>query len=103
MLFSPNHKSYKYELLINSEPVKNVEYTKFLGVWIDNSLNWQNHLTKLYTKLKQGIGMLRQANKFLDLSTKKILYYVQFYSHLNYCISVWGPMINNTIVKKLQS
>ena len=103
MLFSPNQKRHKYELFINSELVKNVEYTKFLGVWIDNNLNWQHHLVKLYTKLKQGIGMLRQANKFLDLCTKKILYYAQFFSHLSYCISVWGPMINNTTVKKLQS
>ena len=47
--------------------------------------------------------MLRQANKFLDLCTKKILYYAQFFSHLSYCISVWGPMISNTIVNKLQS
>ena len=103
MLFSPNQKRCKYELFINSELVKNVEYTKFLGVWIDNNLNWQHHLIKLYTKLKQGIGMLRQANRFLDLNTKKILYYAQFYSHLNYCISVWGPMVNNTTIKKLQS
>ena len=102
MLFSPKKTKEMVNLIVNNEHVKQVDYTKFLGVWIDTSLNWKIHVNRLSIKLKQGQGMLRQCKSLLDFSTKKILYYAQCFSHLNYCISVWGCMLAKSDLKKLQ-
>ena len=47
--------------------------------------------------------MLAQGKNLLDIHTKKIIYYAQFYSHLNYCIGSWGPMIKSCELSKLNS
>ena len=103
MLFSPKNAKERVNLIVNNEHVKQVDYTKFLGVWIDTSLNWKIHVNRLAIKLKQGQGMLRQCKSLLDFATEKILYYAQCFSHLNYCISVWGCMLAKSDLRKLQS
>ena len=84
---------------------------KFLGIYIDSDLNWSNnykHLTlKLkqnmnVLKLKQNTNVLKAGTKLLSLHAKKTLYYGHIFSHLNYCVSTWGPMISNQQVAKLQ-
>ena len=47
--------------------------------------------------------MLSQGKNMLDIHTKIIIYYAQFFSHLNYCIGSWGPMIQNPELQKLES
>ena len=74
---------------------------KFLGIWLDKDLNWNVHVNKLITKIKQNLHMLRQGKNFLNQHAKKILYYAQIYSHLSYGIITWGNMIDNTKLVKL--
>ena len=103
-MFSPNKKRNPEIILeVGNEQIKQVNSTKFLGVWIDNKLKWNIHLDKLYIKLKCAIGMLSQGKNLLDTHTKKIIYYAQFFSHLNYCVGSWGPMIKNCELHKLES
>ena len=80
----------------------NVNSTKFLGVWLDNSLNWKVHLGKLFLKLQRNTALLRIGGNFLSCHAKKCLYYAQIYSHLSYSLLLWGNMICNTQIKKLQ-
>ena len=74
---------------------------KFLGIWLDKDLNWNVHVNKLITKIKQNLHMLREGKNFLNLHAKKILYYAQIYSHLSYGIITWGNMIDNMKLVKL--
>ena len=104
MLFSPKKKDTPpLKLKVGNEPIKQVSYTKFLGTWIDDKLDWSVHLSRLYVKLKRSIGMLSQGKNMLDTHTKKIIYYAHFFSHLHYCISSWGPMIKQVELNKLES
>ena len=43
-----------------------VPSTKFLGMWVDENLNWNEHLSKLKTKLKRNLTLLKQGKNFLD-------------------------------------
>ena len=74
---------------------------KFLGTWIDDSLNWNVHVKKLKAKLKSGLGMMSRANKYLSPKAKRNLYYGQVHSNLSYGISVWGTMISKQLKKEL--
>ena len=76
---------------------------KFLGVWIDNNLNWNEHLKQLVLKLKRNLGLLRNSKKFLPKHGMKMLYYAQFYSHLSYGISIWGCMIKKEQLSKISN
>ena len=38
----------------------------------------------------------------LDLSTKRIIYFVHIQSHLTYCVSIWGNLVSKGTLQKLQ-
>ena len=44
--------------------LKSSDVTKFLGVWIDSCLNWNEHLKQLTIKLKRNLGLLKKFKKF---------------------------------------
>ena len=105
MIFS---KKEQKDIDINLGDIKlpKVTTTKFLGMWIDQNLNWNEHLSKLKTKIKRNLTILQIGNKYLNIHTKKMLYYAQIYSHLSYGLILWGNMISNTqltMMQKLQN
>ena len=90
------------DLKLGDTKLPMVTSTKFLGMWMDQKLNWKEHLCKLKTKIKRNLTLLRIGNKYLNIQTKKVLYYAQIYSHLSYGIVLWGNMISNTQLMNLQ-
>ena len=51
-IFGPKNKITKeIKLLVNNIRIKNVNYSKYLGVIIDNKLTWQYHIDYVYNKL----------------------------------------------------
>ena len=68
------------------DPSENVQY---LGVYIDNFLSWDFHISQLSNKLSRANGILSKLRYF---TTKEILlsvYYAIFYSHMIYGCLVW--------------
>ena len=102
MVFANSKKNITVDICIDNIPIKCVENNKFLGVWVDNKLNWHTHVNKLTLKLKRNIHLLRTGRNMLDVSTKRILYFAHIQSHLCYGISLWGNMISKTTINKLQ-
>ena len=43
----------KPELVINNTTLK------FLGMWLDEDLNWNSHITKLINKIKRNMHLLK--------------------------------------------
>ena len=44
------HKHMDVKLCINKVPIQQVDNTKFLGVIIDDNLNWSNHISYINSK-----------------------------------------------------
>ena len=42
MLFKPKGKEGKLELIVATKKIEAVKSSKFLGIWLDNELNWKN-------------------------------------------------------------
>jgi len=63
---------------------------KFLGVIIDDKLNYGQHIAYIKTKISKGIGVLCRAKKFFDVKTLVNLYYSFVHPYLTYCNEVWG-------------
>ena len=99
----PSHKKISVELEFGDVKLKSSDVTKFLGVWIDSCLNWNEHLKQLTIKLKRNLGLLKNLKNFLPKHGMKMLYYAQFYSHLSYGISIWGCMIKKEQLNKISN
>ena len=77
-------------LLINNNKIKKVRSAKFLGVIIDEKLNWEAHIEHLEAKLNSCIIMIKRIKHCVPRSEYLKIYNALFMSHLSYCISCWG-------------
>ena len=92
----------EHEIQISNEKVDRVQNMKFLGVRIDDNLNWNHQYNHVVLKIKRNMHLLRDNKLYLNINTKKLIYYAHIYSHISYCIVVWGNMLSKQELKKLQ-
>lgn len=78
------------ELVVDGKRVKTETCTRFLGLYIDNKLNFANHVEFLCGKLASGCHALRVIASNLDLTVSKSVYHSLIESHLRYAICFWG-------------
>ena len=102
MLFSKDKTTRNIELELGTTILKSCESVKFLGLWIDRDLSWKKHLSTLLIKLKQNTNLLKLGNRFLSQQTKKQVYFAHVYSHICYGLVIWGNMLNQTSLNKIQ-
>ena len=62
----------------------------FLGLTLDENLNWKQHNQKTANKCSRIIGIIDKLKHYLSIHIKLTLYHALVQPHLNYCISVWG-------------
>ena len=100
------HRKPKGKLMsinLRNITIKFVKETKFLGIWLDENLNWSAHTSKLITKLKRNTHLLSNHCNFLDTLTLKLIYYAQIQSHLNYGLILWGNMATCDALNKIRT
>ena len=68
----PGCKKTSVELEFGDVKLKSSAATKFLGVRIDSSLNWNEHLKQLMIKLKRNLGLLKKLEKLLAKTWNEI-------------------------------
>ena len=51
-------------MYVNGEEIQ-VNDAKYLGVYLDENLNWFSHLEKLHLKVMSKLAVLRRLSKFL--------------------------------------
>ena len=77
--------------------------TKFLGVIIDDKLNWKAHISYISGKISRAIGVIIKARN-LGKGALLSLYYILIFPYLTYCNQVWGSTYKYNIdtLTKLQ-
>jgi len=76
-----NSKCFKIEVVDNF---------KYLGITVDNNLNWREHINNLKTYFRCVIRKFYQLKRMCSPHTLKTFYFGLFNSKLNYGISCWG-------------
>ena len=71
-------------------PLEEVERIKFLGVIIDNKLNWNTHIKQVKNKVRSSIASLYRMSKVIPKKLKTSVYNAVINAQLSYGISVWG-------------
>ena len=84
------NQDLKLSLKIRDHELEVVDTTKYLGLQIDNSLDWKRHDSVLSSKVSKAVGFLKHAESILVLETSNKLYAGIVEPHFRYCCSVWG-------------
>ena len=61
MLLGTNHKLSRLDesasIILDNTNLKRVNDTKFLGVTIDENINWTNHIETISKNISRGVGL----------------------------------------------
>ena len=91
MIFRPKGKNEICPSInINGSIIKEVDNAKFLGIIIDNKLNWLEHIKCISRKIAKGTGIIIKARKSFETETLLNLYNALIFPPISYCIHVWG-------------
>ena len=102
MLFGKNNNLVDVEITLGGITIPRVHATKFLGVWLDDKLNWSTHVAVVRKKLQSRQRLLARSKNFLNAHCLRILYFAQIQSVLSYGIVVWGTLIKESDLNTLQ-
>ena len=78
---------------------KEVRDTKFLGVILDNELDWSCHIHELNKKLRSAAALLSKVRHWIPREHYLNIYNALVESHLTYGISVWGGVSDSKLNK----
>ena len=73
--------------------------TKYLGVDLQSSLSWKNHIDRISKKANSMLGFLRRNLRSCKEDTKANAYFTMVRSNLEYCSSVWSPRHKDQVHK----
>ena len=87
-------------LQINSTEVQRVSDFNFLGVTINEHIDWSPHRNKLSNKITRTLGVMNKLKRFVPHAILKLMYNSLIQTHLYFGITVWG--YNCARISKLQ-
>ena len=76
--------------LLTKKKISKSDSVKYLGVWIDDKLNWLAHMHALSLQLAKHCSKLYHIRDFVPHYTFIMLYYSFVYSCVNYGITSWA-------------
>ena len=86
---------------INGTQLNRVNFTKSLGVLIDENLTWSNHINAITKNISSGIGSIKRISHCVPPATLHTIHRGLVQSHFDYCSVVWGNCAK-TLSDKLQ-
>ena len=102
IMFTSKGKSYNKNvnnIQIDGNNIQKVNKTKFLGIVIEEHLNWAMHITHLCNIIARKLGILQKLRYFIPAYVLKILYHSLILSHLQYCTLLWANSYHSHLHK----
>ena len=89
----PKHQKLKTAggnlcLNIRGNDLDAVQKLKYLGVQVDDSLDWKDQIKAISSKVSKALGLLKHAKKFLPASSLRSLYLSIVEPYFRYCCSM---------------
>ena len=75
-------------ITLNGDQVEFVDKFKYLGIVIDNKLNFKEHVSYTETKIKKKLGYLSRVSKHLSMFTRLLIYNTIIKPHLTFCVTI---------------
>ena len=94
----------KYRVKIGDENIEYKKSLKFLGLIIDENLNWHDHIHYTKNKISKITYSIKMIKHTLPLQNIKTLYETLVQPHMEYGITLWGgthdTYVNQVIVQQ---
>ena len=87
------------KLKLNGKRLYTTNSVKYLGIKIDENLNWHEQINNVAVKSNRATAMLSKVRHFVHKKALKSIYHGIFESHLLYSCLVWAENINS--IKRL--
>ena len=84
---NPIRTTYK----VGEMALQAVENHTYLGVQLNNKLNWNHHIVKTTAKANSTLGLLRRNLYHCNQSVKSTAYKTLVRPQLEYCATIWDP------------
>ena len=79
-----------FKLILNNYEIRRVKKTKCLGMIVDNSLTWEDHINYITLKINRGIGIIRRVRQLIQEKALLLLYQTLIDPYFRYCSTIWG-------------
>ena len=76
-------------LIIGTDTINEVQTTKFLGIILDQNLNFKSHINYIQSKLSRSVGILYKTSSLLPQNILKMLYNSLILPYITYGIESW--------------
>lgn len=76
-----------------------VPHIKYLGVHIDEKLDWRTHIDALCSRLRKLIYLFKDLRHSADKETSTMVYRSLCESIITYCIPVWGGTFKTAMLR----
>ena len=95
LIQEPNRKDRKtssmnFKLHMGVHEIEKTDNYTYLGIILDDKLNWNLQINKLCSKLSNVCGVLSKVRHYLDRSALMLIYNSLFDSRLRYGVLGWG-------------
>ena len=75
---------------VNGELLKRVNSTKYLGIVMDEFLDWGAHIRHMKSKIAKCVYLLKRIRTYISQNDALVLYKTLIQCHLDYCDGVWS-------------
>ena len=89
-------------LKIQEKKLDKANSYKYLGVIINETLTWSDHINLIKSKVSQRLGLLRRIKHLLTRSTRELFVKTMMMPILDYTDVVWGDKSNATLMNSIQ-
>ncbi len=115
MIFTPSHSNVgnlDLDLYVKKFKITRVASTKYLGIIIDENLDWKSHIYNVCQELRKFIGIFYKLSFKLPLDILRTLYFALIFPRLLYAVEIYANtyltylhdliILNNRLLRILQ-
>jgi hypothetical protein len=104
MTASNNNHMPTIEIACDNKQITTISNTKFVGVYIDDRINWKCHIEYIGSKLSTVCYMMKAIKPYTrtSINTMKKVYYSCFNSIMQYGLIFWGNSLQSIKIFRIQ-
>ena len=87
------------QLPISNHVIERQEYIKFLGVLLDENLNWKEYIKYTEIKIAKNLVLLYKSRPVLERNALLAIYYSYMQTYINYANIAWGSTWRKNLKK----
>jgi hypothetical protein len=97
-----NKSTTDINIFCDNRPVITMSNKKFLGIHINDSMNWSCHVESIIPKLSSACYIMRSIKPYMPMNTMKTIYYSCFNTIMSYGLFLWGNLPHTLKIFRMQ-